>query len=241
MWQKIFTTVKYTLVFINFLFLITGIIILAVGSSVQRAYNVYHEFLSERFFSLPAFCIATGIIIFLIALAGFYGAFMESYQMNMAFAGAMILVFVFQLSACIAGYALKGNTVVLIHDQLRSTMELYGVNKSLEVTTMWDKVQRDFDCCGVDNASDWLVPLGTTATTGVPMSCCRQVPGTVNTATCNTTVAVNLGCGPAFGAWARSHAGSIGAAGVFVVLVQALAVGGAVWIAKKSREDTYIP
>lgn len=108
MLSKIFTTVKYTLVTINFLFVvscvtivpihwkvkeclysedvfqITGVIILSVGSSVQSAYNGYHHFLSERFFSLPAFCIATGIIIFLIASAGFYGAFMENYMMNMA-------------------------------------------------------------------------------------------------------------------------------------------------------------
>ncbi|KAI5634666.1 tetraspanin family domain-containing protein [Phthorimaea operculella] len=243
MWQKIFTTVKYILVTINFLFLITGIIILAVGSSVQKAYNGYYHFLSERFFSLPAFCIATGIIIFLIALAGFYGAYTENYYMNMAFAGAMVVMFIFQLSACIAGYALKSNTVALIQQKLTETMVTYGTGPggSLEVTKLWDEVQEEFECCGVNNASDWLAPLDTTLTGGVPLSCCKVPAGTTGQFTCNTTVAMGTGCATAFGDWARSHAGSIGAAGVFLVLVQALAVGGAVWMAKISREDTYIP
>ncbi|XP_028028837.1 CD63 antigen-like [Bombyx mandarina] len=236
MLSKIFTTVKYTLVTVNFLFLITGIIILAVGGSVQAAYNNYHEFLSERFFSLPAFCIATGIIIFLISFSGFYGAFMENYLMNMAFAGAMILMFVFQLSACIAGYALKSNTVALVQKQLLSTMELYGPG-SLEITKLWDEVQGDFECCGVVNSSDWLAPLGTLQSRGLPVSCCSHIYGTIQLFNCTTVEAYPTGCAEAFGNWVQSHAAAIGAAGIFLVLMQALAVAGAVWMAKISREE----
>ncbi|XP_068629885.1 tetraspanin-4-like [Battus philenor] len=241
MWSKIFTTVKYTLVTVNFLFLITGIVILSVGSSVQSAYNGYHEFLSERFFSLPAFCIATGVIIFIIAFFGFYGAFMENYYMNMAFAGSMVLMFIFQLSGCIAGYVLKGNTVALVQQSLMGTMELYGANKNFEVTKLWDEVQEDFSCCGVVNASDWLVPLDTVQTQGLPVSCCDQIYGTVQTFTCNVTLAYSTGCTEAFGAWVQSHAAAIGITGIFMVLLQALAVAGAVWMAKISRQEHAFP
>ncbi|XP_075969224.1 CD63 antigen-like [Anticarsia gemmatalis] len=239
MWSKLFTTVKYILVTVNFLFLITGIIILSVGASVQSAYNGYHPFLSERFFSLPAFCIATGVIIFLISFFGFYGAFMENYIMNMAFAGAMILMFVFQLSACIAGYALRSNTVALVHQQLTSTMTLYGTGtgKSVEVTRLWDQVQEDFQCCGVVNASDWLIPLGTQDTGGLPVSCCSHVYGTVQTFNCSVPSAYTAGCSDSFGNWVQSHAAGIGVAGIFLVLMQALAVAGALWMAKISREE----
>ncbi|CAK1582268.1 unnamed protein product [Parnassius mnemosyne] len=241
MWSKIFTTVKYTLVTVNFLFLITGIVILSVGSSVQSAYNGYHEFLSERFFSLPAFCIATGVIIFLISFFGFYGAYTENYYMNMTFAGSMILMFIFQLSACIAGYVLKGHTVALVQQTLMSTMDLYGADKNFEVTKLWDEVQEDFTCCGVVNSSDWLVPLGTVESKGLPVSCCDHVYGTVQTFTCNVTVAYNTGCSDAFGSWVKSHAAAIGVTGIFLVLLQALAVAGAVWLAKISRQDHMYP
>ncbi|XP_041977761.1 CD63 antigen-like [Aricia agestis] len=220
---------------------ITGIIILSVGSSVQSAYNGYHEFLSERFFSLPAFCIATGVIVFLIAFAGFYGAYMENYYVTMAFAGSMILMFVFQLSACIAGYALRGNTVALVQKQLLSTMDLYGIHKSVEVTKLWDEVQTDFTCCGVVNSSDWLVPLNTTDTLGLPVSCCSHIPGTVTSFVCNTTMGYSTGCSVAFGDWVQSHAGTIGITGVFLVIMQALAVAGAVWLANITRREQEFP
>nr|XP_026501472.1 tetraspanin-4-like [Vanessa tameamea] len=241
MLAKIFTTVKYTLITVNFLFLVTGIIILCVGSSVQSAYNGYHEFLSERFFSLPAFCIATGIIIFLISFAGFYGAFMENYYMILAFAGSMLLMFIFQLSACISGYVLRGNTVALVQKQLISTMDLYGPNKNFEVTKLWDEIQSDFTCCGVINSSDWLSPLNTSMTRGVPVSCCNHVYGAINTFTCNTTVAYVTGCSEAFGNWVQSHAAAIGISGIFLVLMQALAVAGAVWLANITRREREFP
>lgn len=54
----------------------------------------------------------------------------------------MIVMFVFQLSACIAGYALKGNTVALVQQQLYSTMPLYQAQDYV-VQQLWDEVQDD--------------------------------------------------------------------------------------------------
>ncbi|KAM3961823.1 tetraspanin-4 [Aphomia sociella] len=238
MWSKIFGTVKYMLVIINFLFLVTGIIVLSVGSSVQSAYNEYHTFLSDRFFSLPAFCIATGIIIILIGFVGFYGAYSENHKVILTYVVAMILVFVFQLAACIAGYSLRSNTVALVQQQLYDTMPLYAA-EDVVVQRLWDEVQFDFSCCGVMNSSDWLQPLGTTEGGGLPISCCPHQYGTVWTIHCNTTSpnVFKTGCSDAFGSWVRSHVTSIGGAGIFLVLMQALVVGAALWMAKVSREE----
>lgn len=54
----------------------------------------------------------------------------------------MLVMFVFLLSACIAGYALRGRTVALVQQQLVNTMELYGPD-NLVVTKLWDEVQSD--------------------------------------------------------------------------------------------------
>lgn len=55
----------------------------------------------------------------------------------------MIVMFVFQLSACIAGYTLQGNTLSLVQQQLTQTMDLYGLDKNYEITKLWDEVQED--------------------------------------------------------------------------------------------------
>ncbi|XP_059060700.1 CD63 antigen-like [Achroia grisella] len=238
MWSKIFGTVKYMLVGINFLFLITGIIVLSVGSSVQTAYNDYHPFLADRFFSLPAFCIATGIIIILIGFIGFYGAYTEDSRVILTYVVLLILMFVFQLSACIAGYALRGNTLALVHRQLFDTLELYAAD-DVVIQKVWDEVQADFSCCGVSNATDWLIPLKTNETGGLPVSCCPHVYGTVQNINCtiHSNESYKVGCSDAFGNWVKAHAGSIGVAGIFLVLLQAVVVGAACWMAKVARED----
>lgn len=77
-----------------------------------------------------------------------------------------------------------------------------------------------FECCGVVNASDWIIPLGTQETSGLPVSCCNHVYGTVQIFNCTVETAYRIGCSEAFGSWVKSHAASIGAAGVFLVLMQ---------------------
>lgn len=55
----------------------------------------------------------------------------------------MIILLVFQVSSCIAGFVLRSNTVALVQQQLTSTMDIYGINKNFEVTKLWDEVQED--------------------------------------------------------------------------------------------------
>jgi hypothetical protein len=55
----------------------------------------------------------------------------------------MVVMFVFILSACIAGYVLKGNTSALIQQQLYDSLELYAKENNFIVTKLWDEVQED--------------------------------------------------------------------------------------------------
>ncbi|CAG9783538.1 unnamed protein product [Diatraea saccharalis] len=63
--------------------------------------------------------------------------------------------------------------------------------------------------------------------------------GTINTFHCNTnsSTVFGKGCSTAFGSFVQSHMGSIGLAGVFLIILQAFAVGGAIWLAKMTRDE----
>ncbi|CAH2086796.1 unnamed protein product [Euphydryas editha] len=152
----------------------------------------------------------------------------------------MVLMLIFQLSACIAGYVLRGNTVALVQQKLIETMDLYGPN-SFEVTKLWDEVQNDFTCCGVRNSSDWLGPLNTVDSQGVPVSCCPRGSGIITTFNCTVANAYRSGCSEVFGNWVQSHATAIGLSGIFLVIMQALAVAGALWLANISRQEREFP
>lgn len=77
-----------------------------------------------------------------------------------------------------------------------------------------------FTCCGVLNSSDWLTPLNTVESQGVPISCCDHVYGTITTFNCSIATAYKTGCSEVFGNWVESHATTIGLSGVFLVLMQ---------------------
>lgn len=72
----------YSLLLTNIFYLqLTGIIILAIGATVQGIYHGYSHFLTEQFFSVPSLLIAIGALIFFIAFFGCCGAFKENYCM----------------------------------------------------------------------------------------------------------------------------------------------------------------
>lgn len=56
----------------------------------------------------------------------------------------MIIIFVFQLSACIAGYALRGNALAIMHREMTASMDYYiDPNRDMEVVELWDNIQRE--------------------------------------------------------------------------------------------------
>ncbi|CAH0554941.1 unnamed protein product [Brassicogethes aeneus] len=162
--------VKYLMISFNLFFVITGIILLGIGVTVKTAYSQYHTFLDDKYFSLPNMLIATGAIIFFVSFCGCCGALKESWLLTGIFAILLIVIFIFELSIGIAGFALKNRTYDYLEKELMSNMNYYNQSEKF-VKKMWDTVQDDFKCCGVNNYSDWknVFPYG-----DLPISCCPR-------------------------------------------------------------------
>ena len=76
-----------------------------------------------------------------------------------------------------------------------------------------------FECCGINNNTDWNKPLNNT---GLPMSCCKFVFGQVGNSSCNSQ-SPNVfpkGCLPAFGDFIKAHAVQLGGVGIGIAFVQ---------------------
>jgi len=221
--------VKYLLFIINFCLVITGIVILSVGATVQGVYHGVHGFLDENYFSIPKLLIAIGIIIFIVAFFGCCGAIKENYCMVLTFSVLMITIFILELSAGISGYVLRNEAAVMLRSNLNKTMADY--TKYKYISTLWDEVQRDFECCGLDGPKDWM----NETTKGVPISCCPIVSGTIETLNCTTTNAYNKGCLVKLSVYVKEHAVSLGAAGVTLALFQLVGVFLTCYVAKKIK------
>jgi len=225
--------VKYLLFLINFLLVLTGIIILSVGATVQGVYHGFHFFLDGQYLSIPSLLIAIGVIIFIVSFFGCCGAYKENYCMVLTFAVFMIVVFILELSAGIGGYVLRNEARSMLANNLRHEMDYYNEKQYEYITLLWDKIQRDFSCCGVDGPKDWQH--------GLPMSCCAVQTGVVDKAECiidDTDVAnqpFSEGCLFTFSNFIAAHAVSLGAAGVALALIQLVGVFMTCYVAKKIR------
>jgi hypothetical protein len=97
---------------------------------------------------------------------GFIGAYKNRLSLLKVFIGCLILILVLQFIAGIVTFALSDNA----EDQLRTTlMESLPKYESSHIGREWDRLQRTWTCCGVDQADDWFKHGKRTS---LPKSCC---------------------------------------------------------------------
>ncbi|SPP81515.1 CD63 antigen [Drosophila guanche] len=229
--------VKYTLFGFNFIFLITGIILIAVGAGVGAVYTGYELFLAAKFFSIPTFLIVIGAFIIVITFFGCWGALKENYCLVLSFSIMLAIIFILELSAGISGYVLRNDAASLIKTSLESSLKDYNSFNQNPTTALWDDVQRDFNCCGVTNYMDWKTPFENGS---LPISCCTIPVGAAGTFSCfnNFTSEAErhtYGCLGGFSSYIASHAVSLGAAGVVIAVLQFFGVIFACYVAREIK------
>ncbi|KAL1488443.1 hypothetical protein ABEB36_014914 [Hypothenemus hampei] len=176
-------TIKLFMYGFNLFFLISGIIVIAVGVAVKTKYTEYERFLDIQYFSLPNMLIATGAFIFMISFLGCYGTIRRSWIMLAIFTSLLCMIFIFEFASGIAGYVLRDKTANYLDETLRKNLATYNSDDpNMSTSQVWDLIQSSFQCCGVDHYIDWTEIFGS----DLPISCCPVVQGTVGVFYCNS-------------------------------------------------------
>ncbi|KAF3430124.1 hypothetical protein E2986_03977 [Frieseomelitta varia] len=225
--------VKYLMFIFNLLFVITGIILLSIGVTIQGVYYNYQHFLDNKFLSAPSLLIAIGTIIFFIAFFGCCGAVRENYCMIVTFTSLLVIVFILELSGGISGYVLRARASSIIQEKMKESIQQYQNNS--EISTVWDNLQRDFHCCGTTNATDW-VTIGHMKETNIPASCCMEITAPKNCTITSPTVQ-STGCYNTFVSFIKSHAVQLGGVGLGIAFVQAIGIWFSVFLARSIRNS----
>ncbi|XP_076374234.1 CD63 antigen-like isoform X1 [Tachypleus tridentatus] len=165
------SVVKYLLFAFNFVFVVTGIALIAVGAWVQAKAAEYVDFLGDRYASAPILLIVVGVIIFVLSFMGCCGAIKENYCMVMTFGVLLFIIFVLELAAGIAAYVYKSEVEAVIREKMEHTMENYNEKGYEIVKKTWDDVQSNLKCCAANNATEWSYYLGSD---NLPYSCCQE-------------------------------------------------------------------
>lgn len=224
---------RYMLVFFNLIIVITGIILLTVGISVKAYYREFDTFLDPRYFYVSDLLIIIGIVVFLVAFFGCCGAVKENACMTTTFSVLLIIVFLLEVAVAICGILLRSKTEAFLVNTLQQTITEYGNNS--EVTEIWDKVQRQFKCCGITSSTDWDTNNHTNNT--VPLSCCNIPPGSYVSYQCTKEQIYPVGCLSKLGDFVRSNTSIVEGVGIGLAVVQLLGILFSCYLAKSIRRD----
>jgi len=165
------------LVVINLMFLLTSVLLITVGTTIQTIYGDFSQFLDSHFMSIPSLLVAVGVIMLIVAVFGVAGAFKESTMLTNIYACLLSLVFILEISAAIAGFVLQTQVREMLIRTMNQSITAYNTYESAAVSV--DFMQRSLECCGVEGPNDWygILPAENMETPSVlvPESCCGDL------------------------------------------------------------------
>lgn len=226
--------VKYLLFIFNLIFVIAAIALIGVGAYVQIKLTDYYDFFGNEYTGPGILLICVGALIFIIAFFGCMGALKENYCLTMSFAILLAIVFILMIAGGIAAYVLRNEVEDKATAILLKAEDNY--KKDAGVKDTWDKLQEEFTCCGVKNATEWVTK---NLTTKYPQSCC--VDKTPAKCPANSPIALSniipTGCEEAFVSWVKDKVAIIGGVGIGLAFIMIVGVLFACCLARAIRKE----
>ncbi|XP_018577461.1 CD63 antigen-like, partial [Anoplophora glabripennis] len=216
---------------------ISGIAIIAAGAIVLANASEFNHFADNGLIGPPIVFIVAGAIVFIIAFLGCFGAIKESYNMLMAFAGLLLIIFIIELAVGIAAAVYKADFHNALNSTLRKSMQNYSSDSEM---IAWNNLQKKFECCGVDGPSDWEAHGHS-----LPFSCCNVIEGgneKIEMYCINNGVGKYLfqdGCYQKLQNQINSNAKILIGVGIGIAFIEVVGIVLACWLAHTiKREDT---
>ncbi|KAF7660961.1 hypothetical protein LDENG_00270760 [Lucifuga dentata] len=170
------TSSKTVLVFLNLIFWAAAGILCYVGAYVFITYDDCDHFFEDVYTLIPAVVIiAVGALLFIIGLIGCCATVRESYCGLVTFVLFLLLVFMTEVAVVVLGYVYRAKVEDEVNGTISKVFDKYnGTNSNAESRAI-DYVQRQLQCCGIHNYSDWQnTPwFEQSKNNSAPISCCK--------------------------------------------------------------------
>ncbi|KAM3932910.1 leukocyte surface antigen CD53 isoform 1-T2 [Leptodactylus fuscus] len=202
--SKCIKILKYILFAFNLLFWATGCAIIAIG-----IYFVVHNVYGDLFPNSPSITVGNililfGCIIMVFGFLGCMGAIKENKCLLLTFFILLLLILLIEVSLAIVLFIYEKEIDPYVTQQLRISFDKHKQKNNN--MTVWDDIQRNFKCCGINGSSDWDKEI--------PKSCCEE-------GVCNKKNAFT-GCSVFFRTWFENNFLYVGITTICISVIEVL-------------------
>jgi len=158
----------------NLVFLLCGLALMGGGIYMQVEMSDYLDFLGDQAVSTAIVMIVLGALLALITFLGCCGACTRNKCMMQTYGAILLLLLIAEIGTAVAIYVYRGDVQDLAHKGMTDTQKNYLNADQPASKTSWDALQRDFECCGVDDYKKWSTVVEPQKSNWVPDSCCKE-------------------------------------------------------------------
>lgn len=155
---------KYTMCVANLLCFICGVLVLVFGVIMMVGSNYAALTPSLASFNIANILLITGIIITCVSFLGFLGALKENRCLLLSFFLMLFLMMLLELTAACLLLVYEGEITESVKTDLTNGLKDAKGNSTHSKQSDWGYIQKNLECCGINNVSDWG--------NNVPESCC---------------------------------------------------------------------
>jgi len=185
--------VKYTMFFFNFLFWLSGVLLVGVGVyaaldkwSSGEAFKLQTIF--DVMFNIGFLLMIIGGIVFVVSFAGCIGALRENMCLLRFYSLCLLIFFLAEMTLLALSFIYPNKLTEFLETELSEKL-IKSYRDDLDFQNLIDLVQQDFKCCGIspEGYLDWDKNEYFNCTKrkednpsvercGVPYSCCHAQP-----------------------------------------------------------------
>lgn len=210
---------KFTYFFVtNVCFLISGFASLVVGIWLYSSKNNFVELTPSSYSALSAagLCVFTGVTICIIVGVGYLGVSWGNKPLVYSYIAFIFLLIIVHGVARTTGFLHKEeareNLRKNMFENINTVIVVTKIGRELKLLVTWNHLQRELECCGVNNYTDWYYSVHWPSSKYVPDSCCNpeHFQGNSSMDNCgklpdDRSVLFQEGCFPKFADWLYHH------------------------------------
>jgi len=170
---------KATLLAFNFIFILGGAVAMAVGLyTVLKKMDYVAVLESGEYLAVVFLLIIAGALVLITGILGCIGTLQKNQKLLVIYFVLLVVIFLAEFVAGILAFVYRSNIDAKLRDDLKSTLNRnYNKTGYEKLTLAVDKMQQDFQCCGVDEYSDWsdsaFIKVNNVKNLKTPTSCCK--------------------------------------------------------------------